>query len=75
MYGCETWKMTEKDEQRLDVFFHKCLRKILQIYWPVVITNKEVRELAHMEKLSTQIQQRRWKFIGHILRKEQGSNE
>ena len=40
-----------------------------------MITNKEVRELAHMEKLSTQIQQRRWKYIGHILRKEQGTNE
>ena len=33
-YGCETWKMTETDEHRLDVFFHKSLRKIFQIYWP-----------------------------------------
>ena len=31
LYGCEAWKMTE-DEHRVDVFLHKCLRRILKIY-------------------------------------------
>ena len=75
LYGCETWKMTEADKHRLDVFFHKCLRKILKIYWPIVITNKEVRKLAKMEQLSQQVKQKRWKYIGHILRKGNTCNE
>lgn len=35
LYGCETWRMTTKDEKLLDTFHHKCLRRILKIYWPV----------------------------------------
>ena len=75
LYGCEAWKMTEADEHRLDVFFHKCLRRILKIYWPVIITNEVVRDLANMEKLSTMVKIRRWKYIGHISRKDNKCNE
>ena len=69
LYGCETWKMTEADEHCLNVFVHKCLRRILKIYWPQRVSNEEVRRIAGIEKVSTQIQHRRWKYIGHILRK------
>ena len=32
LYGCETWRMTKEDEYKLNVFQHKCLRKILKFY-------------------------------------------
>ena len=67
--------MTEADERRLDVFFHKCLKRILKIYWPVVVTNDELRNMANMDKLSNQVKTRRWKYIGHILRKQNTCNE
>ena len=31
LYGCETWRMTKRDEAKLDTFLHKCLRRILRI--------------------------------------------
>ena len=27
LYGCETWRMTKRDEAKLDTFLHKCLRR------------------------------------------------
>ena len=31
LYGCETWKITKKDEKRLDTFQVRCLRRIFRI--------------------------------------------
>ena len=68
LYGAETWKMTKGDEKILDTFLHKCLRKILRIFWPEKVTNEKVRELAGTEKISDIIRTRRWRWIGHVLR-------
>ena len=43
LYGCETWKMNKGDEKRLNVFHHRCLRRILKIRWPMKVSNQEVR--------------------------------
>ena len=34
------------------------------------ISNKELLKRANMERLSEEIRTRRWRFIGHILRKQ-----
>ena len=60
--------MTERDEDKLDSFQHKCLRKNLKIHWPMKVTNEEVRKRTGSEILSTQIKTRRWRWIGHVLR-------
>ena len=70
MYGSETWKMTEGDEHKIDTFQQKCQRKILCIRWQDHITNEIVMERAGLEKISDQLLKRRWKYIGHIMRKE-----
>ena len=70
LYGCETWKMNEGDEKCLDTFVHTCLRRILKIFWPTRISNDEVRSVAGIERVSTQIRKRRWRYIGHVLRKK-----
>ena len=75
LYGCETWKMTDDDERKLDTFVHKCRRRILKVYWPIVMSNDDIKELAGMEKVSTEIRFRRWKYLGHILRKGTSCNE
>ena len=36
----------KRDEAKLDTFLHKCLRRILRIYWPMRVTNEEVRKQA-----------------------------
>ena len=70
MYGCETWKMNKCDENKIDVFQSRCLRRIFKIRWQERITNKEVLKMAGIENLSEDVGRRRWKFIGHIMRKE-----
>ena len=64
--------MNKSDENKIDVFQSRCLRRIFKIRWQERITNKEVLQMAEMENLSGDVRRRRWKFISHIMRK--GSN-
>ena len=41
-YGSETWRLTKRLEQKLQVFINKRLRNILWIWWPRKISNKEL---------------------------------
>ena len=61
--------MIKSDETKLNVLLHKCLRRILKIYWPKKVTNEDIRFKTNMEEITQQIQHRRWKLIGHVLRK------
>ena len=71
LYGCESWRMTRGDEQKLDVVFHRWLRRILRIDWTMHVTNEEVRRRAGVvELLSQTVRRRRWSFIGHTLRRD-----
>ena len=69
LYGCETWRTTKADEKKLDAFLHKSLRRILKIYWPMRITNEEVRRRAGIrETISDPVARQRWTWLGHVLR-------
>ena len=72
LYGCETWRMTLQDGKRLDTFLHRCLRRILKIYWPMRITNEEIKRRAGIEKISEIVQRLRWAWLGHVLRMDRG---
>jgi len=60
--------MAKRDASKLNVFLHKSLRRLMKIYWPVKISNEEIRKRANSSTISEQIFRRRWKFIGHVLR-------
>ena len=68
LHGCESWRMTKGDEAKLDTFQHKCLRRLLKIYWPMRVSNEEVRRRANTQTISELVRKRRWKWIGHMLR-------
>ena len=70
LYGAETWKMTEHDGCRLDRFQRGCLRRIFRIFWPEKITNKDLYKKAEMIPVSDMIADRRWRWLGHVLRLE-----
>ena len=55
-------------KKKLATFLHKCLRRILKVHWPMRVSNDEIRRRAGIEKISTQVRRRRWKWIGHVLR-------
>jgi len=42
LHGSETWRLTKRLEQKLQVFINKSLSNILHIWWPRKISNKEL---------------------------------
>ena len=55
LYGCETWRMIKSDETKPKVFLQKCLRRILRIYWPIRVSNEEIRTRTNMVEITQQI--------------------
>jgi hypothetical protein len=70
LYGSESWGMTSLDVKKIQIFINKCLRRILGIYWPEKISNEELWKKCNQEPAETTIKRRKWKWIGHTLRKD-----
>lgn len=69
LYGSETWALTKKQATQIQTFVNKCLRRIMNIYWPNQISNKELWQITKQEPIETSIKRKKWKWIGHTLRK------
>ena len=54
---------------KLQTFVNRCLRRILNIHWPEVISKEELWRRTEEIEMSVQIKRRKWKWIGHTLRK------
>ena len=70
LYGAECWRMTETDLAKLRSFHTTCLRRILRISWPEKISNEDLLKRCEQQDMSTIITKRRWKWIGHVLRRD-----
>ena len=70
LYGSECWRMTEGDLNKLSTFHTKNLRRILRIFWPETISNQELLARCNQNSMETIIKQRRWRWIGHVCRRE-----
>ncbi|KAH1187851.1 hypothetical protein KIL84_020600 [Mauremys mutica] len=68
LYAAETWRTNKKIESRLRGFEGRCLRRILNIHWPQPITNVEVSRLTGINNIVDEAKQRRWRWLGHVLR-------
>ena len=68
LYGSECWKTTVAIEKKLEVFQNKCLRRILKIFWPNVISNEDLRTKTGVSTMKDTIQMRRWRWLGHVCR-------
>ena len=66
--------MNKGDDKAVNVFHHRCLQKILQIRWQDHVSTKELLERAGMKPLGVEVMSRRWKMIGHILRKDRSDD-
>ncbi|VDO70428.1 unnamed protein product [Schistosoma margrebowiei] len=67
--GAETWRTTTTTIKKVQVFKNSCLRKILNIHWPDTINNSLLWERTNQLPAEEEIRKRRWKWIGHTLRK------
>ena len=75
LYGCETWKITGRIVGQLQTFINRCLRRITCIYWPEVISNENLWQLTNQCPVQEELKRRKWRWIGHTLRKEDGAIE
>ena len=69
LYGAETWFLNKTQVSKLQTYINKCLRRIHKIFWPNTITNKELLERSDMIDIKSTIKQRKWRWLGHTLRK------
>ncbi|VDO95954.1 unnamed protein product [Schistosoma margrebowiei] len=69
LYGPQTWRTTKAIIQKIQVFINSRLRKILQIRWPDTISNNVLWERTNQIPVEEEIRKKRWKCIGHTLRK------
>ena len=71
LYGCETRLVTKEIQRKIQTFVNRCLRYILRIWWPN-ISNKDLRKVTGQEDINVEIRKRKFRWIGHTLRKEDG---
>ena len=69
LLSCQSWRTTANILRRVQVFINNCLRRILNVCWPETISNSLVWERTNQLPAEEQIRKRRWKWIGHTLRK------
>ena len=73
LYGSECWRMTQKDSDTLSSFHTTSLRKICRIFWPDTISNRDLLNNTKQEPITKIIARRRWRWVGHSLRREPGT--
>ncbi|VDP53531.1 unnamed protein product [Schistosoma curassoni] len=73
LYGAETCTTTTTIIKKVQAFINSCLRKILNIHWPDTISNGILWERTNQLSAEQEIRKRRWKWIGHALRKSSNS--
>ena len=69
LYGAETWRTTVSTTRRIQTFVNFCLRNILRIRYPDVISNQELWERTNQQPIEHEIKRKRWRWLGHTLRK------
>ena len=69
LYSLETWRVTKTNTHKLQTFTNRCLRNILNIRWPKVVSNGQLWDKTKQAPIETEIRKRKWGWIGHTLQK------
>ncbi|RUS81469.1 hypothetical protein EGW08_010767 [Elysia chlorotica] len=67
--ACSHPTTSGKHQRGLQTFINRCLRNILNIRWPEVISNQDLWERTRQAPIEQEIKKRNWGWIGHTLRK------
>jgi hypothetical protein len=60
LYGCQTWLVTCENQRKLQSFVNRCLRYIMKIWWPRVISNVKLWEMTGQININKEIRQRKF---------------
>lgn len=60
---------------KFQVSINQCLKRVLKIYWPEVISYKDLWATAKKEPVDIQTKKQKWQWIGQTLRKGQDAKE
>jgi hypothetical protein len=55
LYGYETWYVTRNIERKLQSFINRCLRSILRVWWPKIISNEDLWKLTESGDINLEI--------------------
>ena len=72
LYGSEAWTTYSSQEQRLNTFHLRSLRRLLGISWRDRIPNTVVLSRTGLPSMYTLLRQRRLRWLGHVRRMEDG---
>ena len=72
LYGSETWSLYSIQEEKLNVFHLRCLRRILAISWKDHVPNCTVLKTANIPSMFALLSQRRMRWLGHVRRMSDG---
>ena len=70
MYNCGTWGVTKTEEEKMDAFHRKQLRRVMDIKYPTKISNTKLYSKTGEKPISETMRRSRWKLLGHILRRD-----
>jgi hypothetical protein len=68
-YGTETRRLTGTNLKKMQTFVNSCLGRIVKNQWPDVISNLELRKQTSQIAVREEIFQRKWRWLGHSIRK------
>ena len=69
LYGSKMRRVTKTSTQKLQTFTNRCLRNILNIRWPEVVSNEELWNKEKPTPMEMEIKKHKWGWIGQTLRK------
>ena len=73
LYGSETWRVISSTSIKIQTFINRCLRQILRLRWFDKVKNTDLWERASQKPMDVQIRERKWRWLGHTLRKDHGN--
>ena len=68
LYNAELWTLTKTQENQIDAYQRRLLRKILNIRWPQKISNEKLKHITKHDNWSKIISTARLRWLGHALR-------
>ena len=69
LYSSETWRITKHTVNKIQTLVNRCLRRIMNVKWSDKVSNNTLWTKTNQLPVEIEIKQRKWRWIGHTLRK------